>query len=605
MALTSGSMVYDKTIEDIITLSRVEGNEPGIYDIIVANNSTNYKVASNSATYKINPRKVYVKVNDAKSIYGNEFSDIRLSIVEGALVDNDDLKDLINVTCNYENIVGEYDITATAVNNPHYNISILYSGTSKSIYEVVRRPITITANDINVDIDANWDLIEENIGYTLNGGLVDGDNLNIEMYIQLDDGERLNKDNFDLYFAIGVYPVVVEASNASYDITLVNGSVNVSKRIIKLGNLTTEYIYNDGETIIPFNWEENIIGYNSAANDNSFAYSIMKENHLGEYAEVDEVVETGKYKIIVSVLHTHTFEFKEGESNEYEIIVSKKNISSEISFYNISGNIIEYSEFGVMPGVELTDEYSYVNYFESLKYGNKEVITALDVGKYTYTVIIDDDNYEGEKTVEFEIVKKDISSSIAFTISPGEVIVLSEEINIGVTVNNYNVEISKNYVKLSGTSSLDNSISEEGLYRLDVTIIDDCYKGEKSIQFKVVPSVSSKIETLGQIRDEIAATETLEDKQVLIDRMQSIMDGLTESDLDQINDSEEYQSVIESCEKTFDNFNLEMQEAIAKDSMKKGSNSMWIFVFGSLFAVAVIALFIVVYTRRNKYNKTY
>ena len=129
--------------------------------------------------------------------------------------------------------------------------------------------------------------------------------------------------------------------------------------------------------------------------------------------------------------------------------------------------------------------------------------------------------------------------------------------------------------------------------------------GQKSIQFKVVLSVNNKIENLEQIRKDIAQAETIEEKQILVDAMQSIIRNLTAEDLYQIENDEEYKRVIESCEREYEIFNSQ-KNAMFNDLENEEKMAMWVeFIIIAAVVVSVIVVIILVYERRNKYKKMY
>ena len=82
-------------------------------------------------------------------------------------------------------------------------MTVSYTGAINSIYEVVQRPITIQAGDVEVDSDATYHDILSKIRYYITSGSIAGnDELNINLSISLQSGLTLNEENFETNFAV-------------------------------------------------------------------------------------------------------------------------------------------------------------------------------------------------------------------------------------------------------------------------------------------------------------------------------------------------------------------------------------------------------------------
>jgi hypothetical protein len=291
----------------------------------------------------------------------------------------------------------------------------------------------------------------------------------------------------------------MNVENPNYAFMTGTGTLFVYRCQVSVDNIVTEYTYDEGNPIVPFNWEENIVGYNKYATDNSFSYSLEYKNG-DEYQPINQMINAGEYRMTIKIVHTHGFEFVKNANVTYDLQVVKKDISDEINVYNVpEDGQATYDPFGFVPGVELNEKYSYINYVEVMYYNEtEEVYLAKNVGRFIYMVEIDDDNYTGYKVAEFEIVKADLSNKIEFEIDNNGYIVLEGNTDVDVTVPD-NALYTVIYTKLGDSETVVDEITEIGNYKVKVIVNDNSYYGEKEIAFTVIESVRAKIEELERL----------------------------------------------------------------------------------------------------------
>lgn len=592
-----GTLVNGDTLEDIIRLYREEGNIANTYTIYFENKSNNYEVEEITSTYTINPRKIEVFVHNAGNVYGEAYQDIKIDIVSGSLAYQETLDDILSITCPLENRVGVYEIEAISLNNTNYNLTIRYENKNNSIYEITKRPITIAVNDIKVDSDATWEQLDGLIKYEIvSGNIAGNDNLNIEIVIDMQSGITLNEENFDAVFGGGDHTIKVKASNSNYNINLVYGKLTVTKRILSIQGIETNYVYRDGEIIVPFNWRENIVNYNQSANDNTFTYVLTMKDSNGEYNEVESIVNAGEYRLQIVIVYSHAYEFDVGTKSVYDIVVDKKDISEEIELYNIpSEGTVVYNTLGFLPGVELPIKYEYVYYKEVLILNGEVADMALNAGNYIYSVSLDNQNYKGSKTVEFEITKKDISDKIYFNTKNHEVVIITNTDKITAVAEGQDVEFEYDYSKINGTYLIEvDGINVDGVYRINAIIKDKNYSGNKYLQITVIPTVKDKLEELKNLVSEFDNCESEDKKQAIVAKVTYLLNTMTKYDLQQIEDNDEYQEIISEWEIKEESYINELNE-----QEKRNVLILWISISGFSVMVLTIALIFVI----KKYNK--
>ena len=596
--LSYGQFAYDDTLESIVTLTREDTNNAGVYSITAVNNSNNYSIEFANGTYTINQRRLSVFIDDYLTMYGEGLEKVEIEIIEGSLAYDHKIEDLLVFDNEVEETVGVYILSVTKVYNTNYNIKVNYTKLHNSIYEVTKRPIIINANSASLENDATYDEVISAVRYDItSGNIVYGDDLNINLSIILQNGTTLTRENFDINFGGGEHSIVVTAYNSNYDIQITNGILTVTRRIVSIEGIQTEYVYT-GEEIVVFNWEENITNYDLLATDKSFDYVIYVKDENGNYIEVDSVINASEYRIIINIVHTHAYEFQEGTKTTYDIVVNKKDIADEVFIYNIPANNTSiYNALGFTLGVELPIEYEYVEYTETLLWNGNEVYEAKDVGKYTYIVTINNINYSGTVSVNFTITKKDISQNILINILPDQLLINDELHLIDIRVNNYDVDTIITYTKVNNPNNVLSSINETGNYIMKVSIDDDNYMGSRSIQIMVAKNVKAKIERLNQLKEAFDASNNDLEKIRIMNESNLILDTLDSYDLAQIDTNDTYKDTISDISSSYDAYNAYLEEL---NSAKDKDNLIWIIIISVSAIIILIGVIVLIVILKRK-----
>ena len=596
--LSYGQLAYQDTLNSIVSLSREDTNNAGVYAINAINTSNNYDIEFASGTYTINQRNLTVFVDDYTSVYGDSMKSVEIEIIEGSLAYNHELEDLLVFDNELSKDVGVYILSLSKIYNPNYNIKINYTKTKHSIYEVLKRSITIETFDVSLDNSVTYDEVMDKVKYEItDGNIVDGDNLNIALSIVLQNGTTLNAENFASNFGGGEHDIIITASNSNYDIHIANAKLIVTKRVISIDGIVTEHVFN-GEIIEIFNWRENIVNYDLLATDQSFTSVMYMKDENGEYVETDTIILAGEYKLVISIVHSHAYVFEEGTVSEYNIVVNKKDISDELFIYNIPNNNTSiYNSLGFTPGVELPEEYEYVEYIETLLWNGIEVSEAKNVGEYTYSVVVENMNYSGNIQVSFNITKKDLSQNILINILPDQLILIDELDSLDIRVNNYNVNKTIIYTKVNDPSVELTSITESGSYNMKVIIDDDNYTGYRISQIRVAVNVKNKIDRINELKTSFDNSSSIEEKTSIMAEIDTIIKGLDSYDLEQLEANNSYKNIVADANRNYENFNNYLEELANPN--KDNTNLIVIIVSASLAAI-ILAIIVIIIIKRKK-----
>lgn len=603
--LIVGTLVGDDKYDDIVRIYRDEGNNAGVYTIYFENKSNNYDIQEITSTYTILPRRIEVAISDATSVYGDAYEDIKVDLISGTLASGETLDDVFEVYCPLERKVGIYEIVTKELGNVNYELTVRYSNDDYSIYEITKRPITIAADDVKVDSDTTWSQLEPLIRYEITSGDIAGnDDLNIELSIEMQSGITLTAQNYDTVFGGGTHTIKVKTSNSNYNMNIIYGKLVVTKCMVSIQGIVTSYVYDESLNVVPFNWRENIVNYNLSANDSSFDYVLMMIDSNGDYIEVETISEAGNYLLQINIIYTHAYEFEKGTQTAYEIFVDKKDISDELEIYNIpTNNTVKYNPLGFLPGAELSSNYQYVYYNETLLCNGEVVDMALNAGSYTYSVVIDNLNYKGSKTVSFEITKIDISENISINKNNNDVVVITELDSITADVEGYNVDVKFVYYKIEENNKVEvNQAIIAGKYVLKVVINAQNYCGYKTVELTLIPSVSGKIDELKDLTTRFEQTQAEEEKTLLIAQITELVNSFTQDDLAQIEGNASYQETISSWETIHESYLNKLSEI--EKALEQKNRLLNYLIAGVVLVVIGIGTVICVLVIKKKSKKT-
>ena len=186
--LTSGSLVCDDKLEDMMSFTRDEGRNAGTYVIHGGCLDINYLATITNGTYTITPRPITVSIGDARSAYKQTIGQNPVQLEEGTLAYNDTLTNILTVSTPDSIGAGVYDIVAVA--NSNYSATFVYTHGSHSIYEIEKLEasenmsfnisdgeaivqgtrVTCTVTELNLLTSLTYALNGESVGDTMGIG---------------------------------------------------------------------------------------------------------------------------------------------------------------------------------------------------------------------------------------------------------------------------------------------------------------------------------------------------------------------------------------------------------------------------------------------------
>src|SRR5690554_869972 len=332
-----------------LIITRETGNAAGTYAITATTSNPNFEISVESGTYTIEPKVLEVTINNQTKIYGE--SDPTFS------VDLNDAQDpLVAFNITYDREVGEsvdtYTITAEVI-NPNYDITV-----DAGTLEITPRALTVTVHDKTqtygdaaVDFtytlsepsyDAQLDLeVSRTLGhavgtYTItattsnpnfNLKVVDGVytitpraltvqiNNEIKVYgeddplFTLDLNNSLDpRESFSVTYDrevgedVGTYAITAEVINPNYNITVVDGVLEITPRPITVTVHDKTQTYGDTALGLTYTLSEPVydakldLELSRTSGNNVGTYSITATTMNSNF---EITVEAGTYTIIV------------------------------------------------------------------------------------------------------------------------------------------------------------------------------------------------------------------------------------------------------------------------------------------------------------------
>ena len=391
--VTSGSVFAgDGTVYTLSTTATSASNV-GSYDITGTCTNDNYSItfANTKGSYTVTKRAITVVIDDKTSVYGNNLETLTATTTDG-VANADGIATIVALTKDEGATVGTYDITGECVND-NYTVTF-----TNGTYTITKRDITVTVTDVETDNTVTFEALTQKFRWTVSqGNIVDGDDLNVEVYLVI-GGTEITADNFRATFCGGTHTLTARFDNDNYNISLQNGTLSVTLPKVTVVDVETQYVYS-GSAIVPFHWETNISGYLESATEYSFkatyyaADDVNRENPL-------QIVNAGDYVMVVSIVHTSAYQFADEAQTEFDIHVAKKDISDSISFVGIEDVLIITNEVFVSATADGYDVAIDV----TLKRGETEVESVSVAGDYTATAVVNDVNYTGSKQRSFTAI---------------------------------------------------------------------------------------------------------------------------------------------------------------------------------------------------------
>ena len=391
--VTSGSVLAGDGTVYTLSTTATSASDVGSYDITGTCTNDNYSITfdNTKGSYTVTKRAITVVIDDKTSVYGETLETLTATTTDG-VANADGITTIVALTKDEGTTVGTYDITGECVNG-NYTVTF-----TNGTYTITKRDITVTVTDVETDNTVTFEALTQKFRWTVSqGNIVDGDDLNVEVYLVI-GGTEITADNFRATFCGGTHTLTARFDNDNYNISLQNGTLSVTLPRVTVVDVQTQYVYS-GSAIVPFHWDTNISGKLPSADEYSFkatyyaADDVNRENPL-------QIVNAGDYVMVVSIVHTSAYQFADEAQTEFDIHVAKKDISDSISFVGIEDVLIITNEVFVSATADGYDVAIDV----TLKRGETEVESVSVAGDYTATAVVNDVNYTGSKQRSFTAI---------------------------------------------------------------------------------------------------------------------------------------------------------------------------------------------------------
>ena len=304
-------------------------------------------------------------------------------------------------------MAGIYKITASVKDTQiakNYVVKIVYSGESNGVYEIKARPVTIKINSVEVNSKDDFNAVVAKFGFAVTeGNIVNGDNLGVTYKI-LDGTTEWTKDNYMLVRRTGVFELKGYVSNPNYSVTVVDGTLTMTKPKIKINKDLNKTVTYDGNVVEFFNYKQDIDGLFDSTTADFFAVEITKNGET-----VNEIVGAGVYTVKVRLVYSTSYEWEDENADApFTVTVLRADISDCISFDNVSEDTVIAASKSFMPTVNFGEFADVVGEDYALELifvsgGNKSVNVCAVSGKYKFKVIIDEKDHYGEAEIEFTV----------------------------------------------------------------------------------------------------------------------------------------------------------------------------------------------------------
>lgn len=256
-----------------ITINGANPSEVGTYECYAITYSDVYATVVSDAVLEILPVNIEVKVDDQSKVYGDADPELTYTVKyfdhEGNEIAADTLPvaDSVAVTVSREagEDVGFYDITADATLNDavHY---VLVSVTEDAQLEITPAELTITLDDQEKTYggtDPEWT-------YEV-AGLKNGDDESVlNIATNRESGEN-----------VGEYVITTTAANDNYTITIIDGTLTITKKEITVTANDKTKTYGDADPEFTFTVEGLVNG--DTEDDLEIQMSRTKGENVGEY----------------------------------------------------------------------------------------------------------------------------------------------------------------------------------------------------------------------------------------------------------------------------------------------------------------------------------
>jgi|GEM_PF-7111115 len=501
--LTSGTLANGDELADVVNLQKEDGNNVSSYAITLSVIDGNYAVSYEPATYTITQRQITVEIDDKESVYGEAFATLTAKLTSGTLANGDELTDVVNLQKEEGNDVATYAITLSVIND---NYSVSYK---PATYTINQRQITVEINDKE---SVYGDTLAPLSAKLTSGTLASGDELTDVVTLEKAEGNLAS-----------TYDITLTCNNSNYNVDWACGTYTIKQRPITL-------VVEDKTSVYGEDFEEltaKVTGL--AGGDDESVLSIVLEKAEGKAV--------GEYVINGGILNQN---YIVSDLTKGKYTISPRPIAVKVADAE--------SVFGDdLKPIVLTLTTGTLVYGDTLEKIVSTTTPLAASGMYNITAKAESDNYaitfeythEGHSV--YEVVKKDVSSRIFFTIEPGETIVSGESVlaTIDVAGIDFVYVLTLDGVKAENTKGV-------GEYTLVAKIDNPNYAGEKSITFFVIENAGSKVKEIERLVGIYTSPLSTDEQKInaLFDA-QGIYADLTEAELAEIESNAEYKEAVD------------------------------------------------------------
>lgn len=248
--------------------------------------SANYSLTINSTSFDVTTRFVTITMSTpSPSMYGEPLNAIGYSITDGLFASCDEV--VITPSHADATNVGRYTVGATIIidgnvyneDNANYNITVVSSS-----FEVTARPVTVTLNSANLTYGEDFEAIAtiDEIGFA------SGDSVIVTPTTTYTAGANIGQYKVSASITIGGMNYT---SNNNYDITIVDGQVDVSPALLTVSaNDVADIIYGDSVPHLSYTLEGGAIALDTLTITTTTLYT--QGANVGVYDVVNNITIT-------------------------------------------------------------------------------------------------------------------------------------------------------------------------------------------------------------------------------------------------------------------------------------------------------------------------
>ncbi len=386
----NGNVVGNDDLHVTITLENAEKYLVGTeYALVISAENENYSFTLVNGKLSVTPKNINLILNNLSVVYGEsiDLSKVEYSFEEGASEYDDVLIPALTVTQAEKYVVGgTYLITAT-LDNANYLLN-----SEDSYLEISLRPVTITLETQSSVYGALVVIDDTKYTVTSEMGVIDGDDLNVDIFIPQGGN------------SVGNYTLTATYSNENYHVTIVDGVYSIVKAetVIYTDNYQTEYVYTGQEISLKATAES----YAYSNRENPTLY--IKYEVVGDEGNLPVVQEVGEYVVRIFMEESNNFLAKSEYVTVYVVkatpVIDFSNLLATTFTYNGAEQHVTISKDDIS-NKELKDgQISYLNnmFKEVPENGELEVTVTLQETK-SYTAL--------EETVTIKINKANYDMS--------------------------------------------------------------------------------------------------------------------------------------------------------------------------------------------------